>query len=72
VAIRAAVRQQNYTDLRARTKRQERWRAARVQRILGRQRERHLHSFQPLGAPVAVLWPVAGRGSARSEIDIAA
>jgi hypothetical protein len=72
VAIRAADRKQNYTDLRARSKRHERWRTARVQRIVGLQRERHLHSFQPRVAPVTVLWPMDSAVSAPGEIGIAA
>lgn len=43
-----------YSDLRERTKRQERWRDENLKRIVAGHRERHLHAFQcreePLGA----------------------
>lgn len=74
VAIRPADGQQNYGDLRARTKRHERLRETQVQRIVGLQKERRLHSFRSAGAPahVAVLWPAASRDGWRIEVRIAA
>jgi hypothetical protein len=74
VAIRPADGQQNYRDLRARAKRHERSRDRQVQRIVGLQKERHLHSFQSASAPasVAVLLPAASRDGWRIEVRIAA
>ncbi|HTX12119.1 MAG TPA: hypothetical protein VME22_26110 [Solirubrobacteraceae bacterium] len=74
MAIRPAEQQQSYRDLQARTKRHERSRDQQVQRIVGLQRERHLHSFQGESAavPVAVLWPAASGARWRIEVRIAA
>jgi hypothetical protein len=74
VANRPADGQQNYHDLRARTKRREGSRDNQVQRIVGLQKERHLHSFQSASTPaqVAVLWPAASRDGWRIEVRIAA
>jgi hypothetical protein len=74
VAIQGADQQQNYRDLQARTKRHERSRDEQVERIVGLQRERHLHSFQAASAraPVAVLWPAASGAGWRIEVRVAA
>jgi hypothetical protein len=74
VAIRPADGQQNYRDLWARTKRHERSREKQLERIVGLQKERHLHSFQSATAVahVAVLCPAAGRDAWRIEVRIAA
>jgi hypothetical protein len=72
VAIRSCDRKQNYSDLRARTERQERWRDEQVQRIVGLQRERHLHSFSTRSATVVVLRSAATRGAGSGDIGIAA
>jgi hypothetical protein len=74
MANRSADGQQNYRDLQARTKRHERSRDEQVERIVGLQRERHLHSFQTASAPapVAVLWPAASGAGWRIEVRVAA
>jgi hypothetical protein len=61
VATRSADQHQQYRDLQERTQRRARRRDEQLERILGLQRERHLHSFQSASAPapVAVLWPAA-------------
>jgi hypothetical protein len=71
---RAGDQQRSYRDLRERTKRREHWRDYQLERIIGLQRERHLHSFESTGAParVAVLWPAPGGRGWRIQGRIAA
>jgi hypothetical protein len=52
VANRAGE-QQSYRDLRERAKRRERRRDLQLERIVGLQRERHLHSVQRVSGAVA-------------------
>jgi hypothetical protein len=48
MAVRAGNQEQSYSDLRERSKRRERRRDQQVQRIVGVERDRHLHSLQQL------------------------
>jgi hypothetical protein len=74
VVVRSANQHQSYRDLQARTRRHERTRDRQVERIVGLQKERHLHSFQSASAAtcVAVLWPAASGEGWRIEVRIAA
>ncbi|HTU86212.1 MAG TPA: hypothetical protein VMF57_11605 [Solirubrobacteraceae bacterium] len=45
MAKRAGDRQQSYRDQRDRTRREEHRRDEQLERLVGLQRERHLHSF---------------------------